>query len=54
MADISPESNTGGSKEGHSLPQVPLKWNDFDWSLEKLRHSSYGKKTRERYRLLSE
>jgi len=32
-----------------SLPEVPLKWTDFSWSLEKLRHKPYGKKTRERY-----
>ena len=31
------------------LPEVPLKWTDFSWSLEKLRHKPYGKKTRERY-----
>ncbi|XP_064383534.1 uncharacterized protein LOC135332129 isoform X2 [Halichondria panicea] len=48
MADISPESTTGTIQGGHTLPEIPLKWEDFDWSLEKLRHRPYGKKTRER------
>jgi len=36
-------------QEVKPLPEVPLKWTDFAWSLEKLRHKPYGKKTRERY-----
>ena len=31
------------------LPEVQLKWSDFVWSLEKLRHKAYSKRTRERY-----
>ena len=31
-----------------ALPEVPLQWVDFMWSLEKLRHKPYGKKLRER------
>lgn len=30
------------------LPEVPLRWTDFMWALEKLRHKPYSKKTRER------
>ena len=48
MADISPESTAGKDQGVHTIPEVPLKWDDFVWSLEKLRHSPYGKKTRER------
>ena len=35
-------------KKEQSLPEVPLKWADFMWSLEKLRHKPYSKKTSER------
>ncbi len=30
------------------LPEVPLKWTDFMWSLEKLRHKHYGRRMRDR------
>ena len=31
------------------LPEVPLYWSDFVWSLEKLRHRAYSRKMTERY-----
>ena len=31
------------------LPEVPLGWSDFVWSLEKLRNKPYSKNTTERY-----
>ena len=34
--------------EERTLPEVPLKWSEFVWSLEKLRHKPYSKKMRER------
>lgn len=39
----------GGGSSVRSLPEVELKWSDFVWSLEKLRHKSYCKSMRERY-----
>ena len=35
------------------LPEIKMKWTDFVWSLEKLRHKSYNKSMRERYVLQS-
>ena len=34
--------------EERTLPEVPLKWSEFVWSLEKLRHKPYSKRMRER------
>ena len=33
----------------HSQPEVPLKWSEFVWSLEKLRHRPYSRKMTERF-----
>lgn len=38
-----------GARKDPRLPEVPLKWTDFMWSLEKLRHKPYSKNTTERY-----
>lgn len=35
-------------KGARTLPEVSLRWNDFMWALERLRHRRYGKKMRER------
>ena len=33
----------------HSQPEVPLKWSEFVWSLEKMRHRPYSRKMTERF-----
>jgi hypothetical protein len=39
---------SGPEKKQEKLPEVPLRWTDFMWALEKLRHKPYSKRTRER------
>ena len=41
-------SSLANDKVARTLPEVPLRWNDFVWALERLRHKRYGKKMRER------
>ena len=41
--------NTADTQSTRILPEVPLKWSDFKWSLEKLIHKDYGPKMNERY-----
>lgn len=48
MAALATES-AGAERKEQALPEVPLKWSDFVWSLEKLRHKPYSKKTTERF-----
>ena len=38
-----------GAVKEQTLPEVPLRWSDFVWSLERLRHKPYGKKMREKW-----
>lgn len=40
----------GPDTKQEKLPEVPLRWTDFMWALEKLRHKPYSKKTRERWK----
>lgn len=51
MADAIAEGGRatgGGGISAGSLPEVELKWSDFVWSMEKLRHKPYCKSMRER------
>ena len=48
MAALATGSAVGAERKEQALPEVPLKWSDFVWSLEKLRHKPYSKKTTER------
>lgn len=41
-------SMSGLDTKRKSLLEVPLRWTEFMWSLEKLRHRPYSKKARER------
>ena len=41
-------TRAAGGPEQRGLSEVQLKWTEFMWSLEKLRHNPYSKKTRER------
>ena len=42
-----PGSNDEPPSDHVSLPEVPLYWTDFVWSLEKLRHRAYSRKMTE-------
>ena len=45
VVDASGES----SNLPQSQPEVPLKWSEFVWSLEKMRHRPYSRKMTERF-----
>lgn len=40
--------DTTGMAGSSRLPEVPLQWSEFMWSLERLRNKPYDKKMRER------
>ena len=48
MAGLAPGDALVAKQGDPPLPEVPLQWSDFMWSLEKLRHRPYGKRMRER------
>ena len=43
---------TTGMAGSSRLPEVPLQWSEFMWSLERLRNKPYDKKMRERFVVL--
>ena len=53
MAAVGAGGASGGGEKEPRLPEVQMKWKDFMWSLEKLRHKHYDKSMRERYRYTS-